>query len=76
MNIPLAFFCLFIGLSQNMAQENSKTFRWPNNCEAAVCLTYDNGLDCHLDIAAPALDSFGLRGTFIVRVLLPLYMID
>ncbi|MBK8503055.1 MAG: polysaccharide deacetylase family protein [Saprospiraceae bacterium] len=29
-----------------------------------MCLTYDDGLDSHLDVAAPALDSFGIKGTF------------
>ena len=40
------------------------SFSWPEGKEAAVCLTYDDGLDCHLDVAAPALESHNLRGTF------------
>jgi len=24
---------------------------WPNGAKAAICLTYDDGLDCHLDVA-------------------------
>ncbi len=39
-------------------------FRWPGGARAAVCLTYDDGLDGHLDVAAPDLDAVGLRGTF------------
>jgi sialate O-acetylesterase len=31
-----------------------------------VVLTYDDGLDCHLDVAAPALERHGFRGTFYV----------
>jgi sialate O-acetylesterase len=38
--------------------------RWPNGAKAAICLTYDDGLDCHLDYAIPELDSAGLKGTF------------
>jgi peptidoglycan/xylan/chitin deacetylase (PgdA/CDA1 family) len=29
-----------------------------------VSLTFDDGLDCHLDFAMPALDRHGLKGTF------------
>ena len=39
-------------------------FSWPNNAKAAVVFTYDDGLDCHLDIAVPQLDEFGFKGTF------------
>lgn len=42
----------------------SNNFQWPENKKAAVCLTYDDGLDCHIDIAQPALDQFGFKGTF------------
>jgi len=39
-------------------------FQWPEGKRAAVCLTYDDGLDCHLDVAAPAMERYGMRGTF------------
>lgn len=39
-------------------------FAWPNGAKAAVCFTYDDGLDCHLDVVVPQLDEFGLKGTF------------
>jgi len=42
------------------------SFVWPGGTRAAVCLTYDDGLDCHLDVAAPDLEEHGLRGTFYV----------
>jgi len=38
--------------------------QWPNGAKAAVCLTYDDGLDGHLDVAIPQLDAAGLKGTF------------
>jgi sialate O-acetylesterase len=58
---------LLAGLSTLQAQENQeKSFTWPEGKKAAVCLTYDDGLDCHLDVAAPALDRHGIRGTFYV----------
>ena len=39
-------------------------FKWPNGAKAAICLTYDDALDGHLDYAIPQLDSVGLKGTF------------
>ena len=49
---------------QGYGQGNPESFHWPENYKAAVCLTYDDGLDCHLDVAVPALDAAGLKGTF------------
>lgn len=47
------------------AQDRDRSeFAWPGGKKAAVCLTYDDGLDCHLDIAVPALDKHDLKGTF------------
>ncbi len=43
------------------AQDN---FSWPNNTKAAVCLTYDDGLDCHLDTARVDLNQYNLKGSF------------
>ena len=40
--------------------------RWPGGARGSVSLTYDDGLDSHLDIAAPALEAHGLRGTFFL----------
>ncbi len=39
-------------------------FNWPQGRKAAVVFTYDDGLDCHLDVAVPQLDEFGFKGTF------------
>ncbi|MDX1283737.1 MAG: polysaccharide deacetylase family protein [Draconibacterium sp.] len=39
-------------------------FNWPDGATAAVVFTYDDGLDCHLDVAVPQLEEFGLKGTF------------
>jgi len=39
-------------------------FVWPDGAKAAVCLTYDDGLDCHLDVAVPQLNEFGFKGSF------------
>ena len=39
---------------------------WPDNAQAAVCLTYDDGLDCHLDVVLPDLEKYGFKGSFYV----------
>jgi len=48
-----------------MAQmKKDNTFQWPEKYQVAVCLTYDDGLDSHLDFAVPALDKHNLKGSF------------
>jgi sialate O-acetylesterase len=48
------------------ASAGSDEFLWPGGTKGAVCLTYDDGLDSHLDFAAPDLEAHNLRGTFYV----------
>ena len=40
--------------------------QWPGGKKLAVVLTYDDALPSHLDIAIPALDKAGLKGTFFL----------
>lgn len=44
----------------------NSSFRWPTPWEAAVSLTYDDGLPVHTEVVAPLLQQHGLRGTFYV----------
>ena len=46
------------------AFSSNAQFKWPNGAKAAVVFTYDDGLDCDLDVVVPQLDEFGLKGTF------------
>ena len=46
------------------AQVINKNFKWPENKKAAVCLTFDDGQDSHLDNAIPLLDAFNMKATF------------
>jgi len=39
---------------------------WPDGKQAAIVLTYDDALTSQLDIAIPALDAAGLKGTFFL----------
>ncbi|HEY9076806.1 MAG TPA: polysaccharide deacetylase family protein [Anaerolineaceae bacterium] len=42
---------------------------WKYNCQAAVSLSYDDGLPSHVDQVAPDLETAGLRATFYVPAL-------
>lgn len=46
----------------------AQDFKWPENKKAAVCMTYDDGLDSHLDEAVPALNEYGIKGTFYAQL--------
>ncbi len=39
-----------------------------NGKRAALSLTYDDGMDCHLDLVGPSLEDHGFRGTFYTPV--------
>jgi len=49
-----------------VSAEPPTRFPWPNGAMAAVVLTYDDGMNTHLDHVAPDLDAAGLQGTFFV----------
>lgn len=51
----------------NLRAQNQPELPW-NNHTCAVSLTYDDGLNVHLDIVAKALDSAGFKGTFYIPV--------
>lgn len=75
--VCLIFSLCFLNCSNNYqanqspgksaVQEGEKTFQWPDGARAAVCLTYDDGIDGHLDIAAPDLEEVNLRGSFYAQ---------
>lgn len=46
--------------------EPAPAFPWPAGARAAAALTYDDGMDVHIDHVAPDLDAAGLKGTFFV----------
>ncbi len=61
-NTRIRLLTLIVFLPLNLVA--SSQFVWPDGAKAAVCLTYDDGLDCHLDVAVPQLDEFGFKGSF------------
>lgn len=44
-------------------------FSWQEGIQAAVSLTFDDGLPCHPQLVAPLLESHALRGTFYPPIL-------
>ncbi|MBM3241180.1 hypothetical protein FJZ31_33265 [Candidatus Poribacteria bacterium] len=48
-----------------MAQINSSP--WPNSCQGAISLTFDDGGQSQLDIAIPILKEYNLFGTFYLN---------
>jgi len=61
-----ALLSLSLALQVCTAQAQDKTFHWPGTAKAAVCFTYDDAIDQHVDIAAKDLENAGMRGTFFV----------
>jgi peptidoglycan-N-acetylglucosamine deacetylase len=55
---------LFFLVLQGIGELTIAQFVWPHGAKAAICLTYDDALDCQLDIAIPQLDSAGVNATF------------
>lgn len=58
-------FLFILGISCAILAQAQTPGTW-NGKQAAVVLTYDDGIDIDIDHVAPALDSFGLKGTFYV----------
>jgi peptidoglycan/xylan/chitin deacetylase (PgdA/CDA1 family) len=64
--VALGAAIVLASLAGGARADSSLPFSWPNGAKAAVALTYDDGVDVHLDHAAPDLEAAGLRGTFFV----------
>jgi peptidoglycan/xylan/chitin deacetylase (PgdA/CDA1 family) len=45
-----------------------KPFPWPNGTQAAVSLAYDDAVNSQLDNAIPALNKYGLKGSFYLTL--------
>mgnify|MGYP000647163591 CR=1 FL=1 len=44
------------------------SFTWPDGARAAVSLAYDDAINSQLDHAIPALDKYGLKGSFYLTL--------
>jgi len=45
----------------------SQPFAWPEDCQCAISLTFDDGLRSQLEVAIPCLEERGYRGTFYLN---------
>jgi len=61
------FSALLILLASVNAFAQSGSINWPEGAKAAICLTYDDAMDTHLDIAIPDLNAHNLHGTFFME---------
>lgn len=68
MRLLLRIGAILLGttLCAAQAQAQVEGGPWPGGRKTAVVLTYDDSLPSHLDIAIPALDKVGLKGTFFL----------
>ena len=62
MGVACAALALALAGSDAMAADEA--FPWPQGQRAAVSLAYDDAVPTHLDVAIPALDRHGLKGSF------------
>jgi hypothetical protein len=65
LNILITMFLILSFPVHLFAQ--SGRINWPGNAKAAVCLTYDDAMDTHLDIVIPDLNEHNLKGTFFLQ---------
>lgn len=63
---------MFVGIFSTSltayAEDAAQPFKWPKGQKAAVSLAYDDALDSQLDHAIPALNKYGLKGTFYLQL--------
>lgn len=50
--------------AEQSKRKQSRIWSWPGEAQAAISLTYDDGVDSALDHAIPDLERAGFRGTF------------
>jgi hypothetical protein len=47
--------------------DSTNSFVWPQGCQGAISITFDDGLKSHLETAAPRLEEREFRGTFYLN---------
>ncbi|HWU72340.1 MAG TPA: polysaccharide deacetylase family protein [Sphingomonas sp.] len=57
---------VLLGVTLMAAQAQAQARQWPGDTTAALVLTYDDALPSDLEIAIPALDAAGLKGTLFL----------
>ena len=72
--LPAAVVAAGLLLAATFANAAEPAFAWPHGEKAAVSLAYDDAIDSQLDNAIPALDRFGLKGSFYLTLANPSLM--
>ena len=74
--LPFVTLMASFFLSGRTALAQAKEFSWPGGKQAAVCMTYDDGILSQLDQAIPDLNEAGFTGTFYLtgKNLIPEYV--
>ncbi|MBT34406.1 MAG: polysaccharide deacetylase [Thalassobius sp.] len=62
----LPFFFLLTNSCTENAKHSLAKISWPNGAKGVICLTYDDGIESHLNNAIPQLNEAKLTGTFFV----------
>jgi len=63
----IILFTLIVVSLISFKKGDIKEFQWKNGAKAAICLTYDDGMQTHIQNAIPQLDSVGMKGTFFIN---------
>lgn len=66
--IRMSLACAALALAVNGAAAADGVFAWPDGQRAAVSLSYDDAVPTQLDVAIPALDRHGLKGSFYLTL--------
>lgn len=66
--LSLVLVGIFSTSLYSYADDAAQSFKWPKGQKAAVSLAYDDALDSQLDNAIPALNKYGLKGTFYLQL--------
>ena len=66
--LPAAIAVTALLVASTLACAADARFAWPHGAKAAVSLAYDDAIDSQLDNAIPALDRFGLKGSFYLTL--------
>lgn len=67
-NIHFLLLGLGLALGNHLTLAADKPFQWPNGAKAAINLAYDDAVPSQLDNAIPALDKYGLKGSFYLTL--------
>lgn len=66
--IHLFFLGLSLALGSHSSLAAAAEFQWPKGAKAAVSLAYDDAVPSQLDNAIPALNKYGLKGSFYLTL--------